>query len=80
MQAVTEADLNIRTYAGKKTFFFLLTKMPLTRFTDSVLSFPSVGFRNHAAADPGCHSDRLLQQMDEGRRCRVVPHIGLLML
>lgn len=42
--------------------------MPLTRFTDSVLSFPSVGFRNHAAADPGCHSDRLLQQMDEGRR------------
>ena len=27
---------------------------------------PSMGVRDHAATDPGCHGDRLLQQMDEG--------------
>lgn len=27
---------------------------------------PSVGLRGHAAADPGCHGDRLLYPMDAG--------------
>lgn len=41
-------------------------KLPWTHFVNGFLSLSSVGVRSHAATDAGCHSNRLLQQMDEG--------------
>lgn len=72
LQAETESDLNIRTYGGGTMFsclYFYCCRHHLPQVF-SPFFFISVGFRNHAAADTSCHSDRLLQQMDEGRRQR----------
>lgn len=82
-QAVTESDLNIRTYAGNKRIPVKRTHLTLllTRFINQCCLFLfSVGFRNHAATDPSCYSNKLLQQMDEGRRLQAVYDIRVLVI
>lgn len=78
LQAVTLSDLNIRTYAGKKIHFSscwcnATKKTAAEKLHNGFLSLSSVGVRNHAATDPSCHSNKLLQQVDEGGCQSYVP-------
>lgn len=48
--------------------WYTITLTPADSIYNTVFSpFFSVGFRNNAATDPGCHSNQLLQQMDKGK-------------